>query len=173
MRTHRNRTWMNTPMKLPRLLICVLSLGGVLLSGAASAQADRSSPGAQSRAPVLLALVDSLPDTVPRFRLIRLPGESTREAVLLPSDATPELLTQALETLRMVWVHDEGSQPGEMLRLKGGTAETHRRRAFPWAGRVLHDLHEAQPRQIPGVGSVRAVQIWLTPLPAAAAGRPQ
>lgn len=173
MRTHRNRTWMNTPMKLTHLLICVLSIGGVLRSGRASAQADQSSPRAESRAPVLLALVDTLPDTVPRFRIIRLPGESAREAVLLPSDATPELLTQALDALRMIWVHDKRSQPGEMLRLNGGKAETRPRRTLPWAGRVLHDLREAHRRQVPGVGSVRAVQIWLAPLPAGAAGRSQ
>lgn len=160
-------------MMIPRLLICLLSFGGVSLSGTASAQADRSSPRAQSRAPILLAVVDTLPDTAPRFRIIRLPGESAREAVLLPSDATPELLTQALEALRMIWVHDKGSQPGELLRLNGGKAETRPHRAVPWAGRVLHDLREAHRRQIPGVGSVRAVQIWLAPLPAGAAQRTQ
>jgi hypothetical protein len=164
---------MNTLMKIPRLLICLLSFGGVLLSDTASSQVDRSSPRAQSRAPVLLAVVDTLPDTVPRFRIIRLPGESAREAVLLPSDAGPELLTQAVEALRRVWAHDRGLQPGEMLRLNGGKAETHKRRTFPWAGRVLQDLREAHPRRIPGVGYVRAVQIWLAPLPARAGERRQ
>lgn len=126
--------------------------------------------------PVLLALVDSLPDTGPRFRIVRLAGESVRDVVLLPPDAHSDLLAEAVETLRMVWTRDGAggaAEGGAMFRRVPRTAQPRPRRVPPWSARVLHDLREARPRQVPGVGRVRTVQIWLAPLPAGAArGQP-
>lgn len=152
---------------MPRLLTHLLAIGSMLFSATAGAQPERNVPGDGSRAPVLIAVVDTLPD----FRIIRLPGESVRQAVLLPSSATPEMLTEALETLRVVWARDDDrmNAPGMMMRRVTRTAALRTRIVLPWAERVLHDLRDAHRRRVPGVGDVRAVQIWLAPLPAGAA----
>ncbi len=157
-----------------RSLFYILTFGAALLGClpvSVSAQADQSA----ARSPVLIALVDTLPDTTPRFRVVRLAGESRREVVLLPADATPDLLTAALETLRVLWAGggDDASVAvgGAMFRRAPATAETRPARVLPWADRVLRDLRDARPRHVPGVGHVRAVQIWLAPLPASAVKR--
>lgn len=150
------------------LLIGLLALGWALPGRQASAQAHQS----PARVPVLLASVDSLTDTAPRFRLVRLAGESVRDVVLLPPDANPDLLAEALETLRMVWARGGAAgtpDAGVMFRRVPGTTQPRPRRVPPWSDRVLHDLREARPRQVPGIGHVRTVQIWLAPLPAGAA----
>lgn len=154
-------------MNMPRLLSFVFTVCAMLLSDRASAQAGRNGAGEPSRAPVLLAIVDTLPD----YRIIRLAGASPREAVLLPSDATPELLSEALETLRVVWARDDGLHPAATVMLRRGTrtGDSHPQRVLPWAERVLQDLQAAHRRHVPGLGHVSAVQIWLAPLPAAAA----
>jgi hypothetical protein len=135
----------------------------------ASAQAHQSA----ARVPVLLAVVDSLPDTGPRFRIVRQAGASVRQVVLLPPDANPELLAEAVETLRMLWTRGEDggtADAGAIFRRVPTTTQPPAARRVPsWAGRVLHDLREARPRQVPGIGHVRTVQIWLAPLPAGAA----
>jgi hypothetical protein len=155
-------------LHMRNLLICILTLGCGLLGRPVSAQADQRA----ARVPVLLAVVDSLPDTGLRFRIVQMVGESVRDVVLLPPDANPDLLAEALETLRMVWTR--GGDPGTagggvMFRRAESRTEPRPRRVPPWSDRVLHDLREARPRQIPGVGHVRAVQIWLAPRPAGAA----
>lgn len=153
------------------LVFFLLTLGCVFLGRPASAQEHQS--GGAARVPVLLAFVDSLPDTGPRFRIVRLAGESVRDVILLPPDANPDLLTEALETLRMVWTRygGGGAADGALFRRVPSTSQLRPRRVLPWSDRVLHDLRESRPRQVPGVGHVRTVQIWLTPLPAGAARR--
>lgn len=151
-------------------LICILALGGVLLAHPARAQADRST----ARVPVLLAVVDSLPDTNSGFRIVQLAGESARHVVLLSSDASPDVLTGAVETLRIVLARsgESGSAGGggALYRTVPGTTGSHPRRVLPWAERVLRDLRMAHPRHVPDVGHVRAVQIWLAPHPRGVVG---
>jgi hypothetical protein len=153
-----------------KLLIFGLSVSGALFAGTtARAQAEQSAASAL-RSPVLLALVDTLPDTQPRFRIIRMAGASAQDVVLLPVDASPELLTDALEALRMVWAATatggRGTPEGVFRRAHGKT-EGGPQRVIPWAGRVMSDLRQARERHVPGVGRVRAVRIWLAPRPAA------
>lgn len=154
------------------LLICLVTLGWALLGPPASAQARQSA----ARVPVVLAVVDSLSDSDPRFRIVRVAGESVRHVVLLPPDADPELLAQAVETLRIVWTRDgddRTADAGALFRRVARTSQPRPRRVPTWSDRVLHDLREARPRQVPGVGHVRTVQIWLAPLPAGVApGQP-
>lgn len=151
------------------LLICLLTLGCALVGPSASAQAHQRA----TRVPVLLVVVDSLPDTSPRFRIVRQAGASERHVVLLPPDADPELFAEAVATLRMLWTRAaEGGKAdaGAMFRrVPSTTQRMAARRAPSWAERVLHDLREARPRAVPGVGHGRTVQIWLTPLAAGGA----
>lgn len=88
---------------------------------------------------------------------------------------SPVLLTEALKTLRLVWAqgNSRADAAGEhaLFRRSPATAAARPRRVLPWAARVLDDLREAPPRHVPGVGRVKAVQIWLAPMPAHAVGR--
>jgi hypothetical protein len=149
----------------------VLACGALLVGTAASAQADHS---AVARAPVLVALVESLPGPEPRFRIIRIAGEPVQHAILLPADASPGLLSSAVEALRLVWAHtpdQSADSPGASYRLRSGTTDSAARRGtLPWAERVIADLRAEPERNVPGVGRARAVRIWLVPLPRAAMG---
>jgi hypothetical protein len=155
-----------------KTLIFVLAAGSSFIPGkAASAQPDHGTGRSAPRIPVLLAVVDTLPDAEPRFRIVTLAGESARDVVLLPENATPELLATAVETLRMVWAGagDASYTPTGMFRRAPGETETRSPRMLPWGERVINDLRHARERHVPGVGHVRTVQIWLAPMPAAAA----
>jgi hypothetical protein len=158
-------------LQMLKPLIFVLALGGSMFPGTtASAQSDHGAAHGAPRIPVLLAVVDTLQDTKSRFRIVRLAGESARHVVLLPENATPELLTEAVETLRLVWTRAGGSSdaPTGMYRRAPGQTETRSPRVLSWGERVINDLRHAPERHVPGVGHVRAVQIWLAPLPATA-----
>jgi hypothetical protein len=146
-------------------LICILGLAGLLRGHPAYTQTDRSTV----RVPVLLAVVDSLPGTGSGFRIVQLAGESARNVVLLSPNASPDALTEAVETLRAVLaLRGGGGSAGggsAMYRAAPGTTDSRSRRVLPWAERVLRDLRMAHPRHVPDVGHVRAVQIWLAPHP--------
>lgn len=154
---------------MPKLLIFLSWFGSALLSGEA-ARAQPLEGGAPSRIPVLLVALDTLPTTEPRFRIVRLGDNSARYMILLPDDAAPEVLSEAVEALRIVWAtgpHPDA--PHAMLRVAPSQpARSRPRRMLPWGDRVLRDLREARARHVPDVGHVRAVQIWLTPLPVGA-----
>lgn len=152
---------------LKRLIVLVL-LGGALSAGAASGQNGHGMAGSASRIPVLLAVVDTLPYTAPRFRIVRLADNSARYVVVLPADVTSELLSEAVENVRIVSVQPDPETPRAMFRAAPGTADSRPRRELPWAERVIRDLRDARERHVPGVGQVRAVQIWLAPRPAEA-----
>lgn len=86
------------------------------------------------------------------------------DVIVLRSDATVEQLSdavRALMTIRQLG-GDTASSPG-IMRMRPrpvgpGRAAAH---PVPWAGRVLADLKKAEPRDVPGLGRVRAVKIWL------------
>jgi hypothetical protein len=160
--------------KMLKLLIFVLSFSGAMLTGTtARAQAHQSAASA-SRTPVLLALVDTLPKTEARFRIVRVAGAPAQDVVLLPVDADPELLTDALETLRMIWAASATGgrdTPEGVFRRAHGRTESGPRRVIPWGERVMSDLRKARERHVPGVGYVRAVRIWLAPHPATESGQ--
>lgn len=112
------------------------------------------------RVPALVAFVDTLPQDVPRFRILR---DGVRDVILLPPDADAELLTLAVEALGLA---RSQSPTGQLLLRVGGAeaagaAGNAARRVLPWAGRVLADARNAREQHVPGVGRVRAVQIWL------------
>jgi hypothetical protein len=150
-----------------RLLSLVISVS--LLSGTgASGQAAPGVPGAASRAPVLVATIDSLLGE-PRFRIVRLAGGPVRDVILLPRDADPALLSEAVEALRLIWAHDRNRGDGlATFRLRRMAAESPSRPVLPWAERVITDLRTAPERSVPGVGRGRTLQIWVArPHPAA------
>lgn len=113
------------------------------------------------RVPVTVALVQRLPVQSEPYVLMRRAGEAPQDVILLPADATPELLSSAVSSLLTVRLQ-RGDVPirTEMVRLssrRGGRAQAR----FPWTPRVMADLQRAAPAELAGVGRVPSVEIWL------------
>lgn len=145
-----------TPMSKPiRILLVAAVLGAALPWRDAAAQEPR---GSRARVPALVAISPELHGTEARFRLARFGGDAPRDVILLAPDADAAVLTHAVEALLAVRRHSgDAAASDAMLR----TPERPRARVLPWAARVLQDVRAAAPRQIPGVGRLPAVQIWL------------
>jgi hypothetical protein len=118
--------------------------------------------GAPARVPVSVALVERLPVPDAPFVLLRDADAEPRDVILLPVDATPEVLSEAIEALLVVR-HQRGDQPEEsgIVRLARPSGQSRARPRLPWAPRVLADLRRAPAREIGGVGTVPVVEIWL------------
>lgn len=116
----------------------------------------------KERVPLTIALVRELPHAGAPYEIHRRTSGAARDVLLLPRTATAEELSDALRsalTARLV-TGDTASEAAVLLvRPRGRNAAI--RAAFPWADRVLKDLHGAHQRMVPGVGMVQAVVIWL------------
>lgn len=113
----------------------------------------------RARVPAWVAIDPGMEGTDTRFRLARHAGSTPHDVILLEPNADAATLTQAVEAL-LAARRAGGDMPtsGALLRVR----QPHQgARVLPWAGRVLDDVRAAPARQIPGVGRVRAVQIWL------------
>jgi hypothetical protein len=143
-------------MNLRRNSLCVVA-ALVLHSWAISdvhAQARRP-----TRVAVTVALVDRLPDSV---SILRRKNVEPLDVILLHTSADARQLSSAVYDLLMVRQvgGDTAETPGRM-RVRANQRGT--RPVLPWAERVMAHLRRAEPRAIRGVGTVRAVQIWLPP----------
>lgn len=130
--------------------------------GHAQAAQPRSAAGA--RVPALLVLVDTLSQEAPGYRILRFPvdGDVPSDVILLPRSADPELITDAIQALQMIRSHVQNRVDAPaMLRVRVDGRRVGRGRVLPWAGRVLGDLRSAAPRDLAGLGNVRAIRIWL------------
>jgi hypothetical protein len=144
---------------------CTLLLIG--LSRAVAAQTTAVPPPrahGQPRVPVTVALQDTA-TAAPGFRILRRVDQHPRDVILLTGPADAETLSKAVRHLlrvRMV-AGDTAARTGEVRvrRLDSGAQTA--QRPYPWAERVVRDLHAAPPQEISGVGAVRAVQIWFPP----------
>lgn len=122
----------------------------------AAAQSTRSAP----RTPALVALSSDLRGAETPFRLVRFGANSPRDMILLAPDADASVLTQAVEAL-MIVRRQSGDDANRVSATFRARRPQQRPRVLPWAARVLQDVRSATPREIPGVGRVQAVQIWL------------
>ena len=132
-------------------------------AGDARAQASPGTGrGAPARVPVSVAVVERLPVPGAPFVLLRNADAEPRDVILLPPDATPELLSEAVAALLVVR-QQRGDQPEEsgIVRLAHGSGQSRARPRLPWAPQVLADLRRAPAREIGGVGTVPMVEIWL------------
>jgi hypothetical protein len=132
-----------------------------LFPASAAAQA-RQTPGAPTRVPVTIAIVERLPVPDAPFVVLRRPSAAQRDVILLPSDADASLLSEAVRML-LVARQAGGDTPASAatLRVRPQRGRTTRRPVLPWAQRVLSDLRRADARPVEGVGAVPAVEIWL------------
>lgn len=132
-----------------------------LISAPAAVQGQDPVRTRASRVPVTVALVQRLPAPGEPYVLMRRAGEAPQDVILLPADATPEVLSTAVSSLLAVRLQ-RGDVPvrTEMVRLstrRGGRAQPR----FPWTPRVMADLRRAAPAELAGVGRVPSVEIWL------------
>ena len=141
-----------------KLLLLVLAAvvsaaGAVPDSGALHAQA-----ASRARVPAWVAISPEMDEAVP-FRLARFAGRAPHDVILLAPHADAATLTQAVEAL-LAARRTGGDTPASdaLLRVRQPVQDA---RVLPWAARVLQDVQAAEPRQLPGVGRVRAVRIWL------------
>lgn len=125
------------------------------------AQQTPTAPRAPTRVPAAVALTDSLPVPGAPYLILRNPGGSRRDVILLPTGADAALLSDAVRTLlaaRQAGGDTAAETATLRLRPRSGIPP---RRGFPWAARVMADVRRAAPGPVPGVGSARAVEIWL------------
>lgn len=89
-------------------------------------------------------------------------GPGRADVLVVGPGATASQLSDAVRTLltsRSV-DGDTASRLGT-FRMRTHQANGASRTPFPWTSRVLADVRAAPLRELPGVGRVRAVRIWL------------
>lgn len=146
-----------------RRILFGLSLAILPISANSSASAAQTSdlerPG---RVPVTIVLTDHLPPDS-RFVILRSPTSDRRDVIALRLDATTTDLSEAVNTL-LTARQASGDIPSikQTLRIRPpGSPKAKGQREYPWIPRVLGDLRRATHTDVPEVGRVRAVQIWL------------
>ncbi|HZG44090.1 MAG TPA: hypothetical protein VEY93_14175 [Longimicrobium sp.] len=147
-----------------RYLIALLiaSAASPVCGGAAHSQPNQTIPVERSRIPALLVIVDTLSTINPRYRILRTSGDPVSDAILLPRNADPEMVTEAILALQMIRQRAPGvgTAPAE-LRMRTVSEAHPMRRVLPWAGRIIGDLRRAPYGDMAPLGRVRSIQIWL------------
>jgi hypothetical protein len=96
------------------------------------------------------------------YRVLRFGGNAPHDVILLGSSADGNTLTRAIEALLAARrVSSDLASSDATFRVHSATRRT--RTPLPWADRVLRDVRVAAPREVPRVGRVQAVRIWLPP----------
>lgn len=114
-----------------------------------------------TRVPVTVALVDTLPATVP-FRILRRLDLDPRDVIVLSRSADSVSLSAAVEQLRLIrQVQGDTATSSGMVRIRPRGGMGRGSQVLPWARRVVTDLHAAAPQPVAGVGTVPMVVIWL------------
>lgn len=123
--------------------------------------AAQQQPLQPSRVPVLVAVVDALPHSGSAFLIERHRNRNPGDVILIGPDATAHDLSEAIHALVLIRRH-AGAQVTSSGTMRVRPAGNVRRRSpLPWAARVIADLKHAARRDVPGVGVVSAVEIWL------------
>ena len=153
-------THSHSEVEMSRIYFSV-ALGVLLIPMLASRAAGQAAAGQQRRVPVTVIFSDRVPSDS-RFVVQRVPGAARRDRILLRSGATAEDLMAAINTLLSARQIEGDVPPIERtMRIRPTQAHTYRRTPYAWIARVLTDLRQAPPTDIPGIGRAQAVQVWL------------
>jgi hypothetical protein len=149
-----------------RFTIVPIFLALLALSrGSAAAQQPESQQRRPTRVPVTLAMADT-PSAVP-YRIIRRADQAPYDVVLFSASADSAAASDAISDLILMrQVQGDTVPTGDaagMMRVQGAGGGRVESRPIPWAGRVMRDLTNAARKDVPGVGTLRSVQIWLPP----------
>jgi hypothetical protein len=143
------------------VLGALVALAPVVLVGQ-DADGNRSGRHAPTRVPLTIALVQVLPHRSAPFEIQRRTSGEVRDVVLLPETATAEQLSDAIRgVLTARLVDGDTATHARTVRVRPRSAGAAQHPPFPWTHRVLADLRRAPLRTVAGVGTVRAVKIWL------------
>jgi hypothetical protein len=116
-----------------------------------------------TRVPVTVALAEQL-DGDASAVILRRSNVAPHDVILLrAAGANGRQLSEAvldLLTIREKMGDTPSTTAAVRVRPKAG-APGRVRRELPWAQRVVNDVRKAEVQDIPRVGNVRAVQIWL------------
>jgi hypothetical protein len=155
-----NESGMRTIMTKRSLCTVVVVIAA--LCAITDAQAQPRQARNLRRVPVTVAFVDSLPVPGTSFVVRRRPTETPSDVILLRPDAGAGELSDAIRTL-LTARQAGGDFPitAATVRMRPHQRVPGQRPAFPWGQRVLHDMARAAPRPVAGVGTVRAVEIFL------------
>lgn len=143
------------------------STAGIVLavigsSGRLPAQSEPSVNTRHSRVPVTIAIAEGFPHPDVPYVIYRTPGRVRQDVILLRGDADAQTVSEAVRTLLLTRRQggDLSSSPS-LLRSRRSKDGPGGSVPLPWAPRVLDTLHAANVGEIQGIGSVRAVEIWL------------
>ena len=146
---------------LPSILLVLLALS----SAPAAAQQGEGQPRRPTRVPVTLMMADT-PSAEP-YRIIRRADQAPYDVVVFSAAADSAALSHAVsELLLLRQVQGDTvtvAAVGGMMRVRGTGGARADTRPIPWAGRVMRDLANAPRKDVPGVGALRSVLIWLPP----------
>src|ERR1044072_6523672 len=156
-----------------RNLSAMIALALIFAASPRPAAAQQSAtPRAPARVPVTVALVESALPGNESWVVQRRPDVSPADVILLRTTADAGQLAEAVRTLLVIRQAD-GDRPtvGRTLRIRPRQRHRGAAREIPWIPRVWADLRRAKPREVAGLGTVRAVDIWLPPQHRRAAAR--
>lgn len=144
--------------------LCALTLGVGPVS-VASLGAQAGTAPAKRRVPVTVVISDGLAAHAP-FVIHRRPDSDPRDVIVLKRDATALDLADAIRVLLSSRaIAGDTSQTRVILRRRPDQKSGVTARQYPWVPRVLGDLRRAEHKDIPHVGRVPAIEIWLPPQP--------
>ncbi len=139
----------------------LLVLAGLLQLGQPALTSAQSQPTA-TRVPVTIALSDSPLRRNAAFEIRRETGQVPYDVILLRRDADAEQLSIALRALMEIrQVRGDIPTSSAVMQSRKQRIREDARTTFPWAQRVIDDLRTAAPKQLRGIGSLRAVEVWL------------
>jgi hypothetical protein len=145
-------------MKLRTFLLVIVALGGT----APDTAAQQPRRGATRRVAATIVLVDSITQPDAPFVVVRRPGSTPADLILIRTGVDAAGLSDAIRgLLNARRANGDFAGFAATFRVRPQQRGVSARPAFPWAARVLNDLHRAEPREISGMGRLRAVQIWL------------
>jgi hypothetical protein len=133
-----------------------------LLTATRDVDAQSSRVYRPARVPAAVVLVDRLPVPGAQFVVQRRPDLNHADVILLLPSAGPSELSDAVRTL--ITARQAGGDfpiDKATIRMRPKPGAQPARRIFPWSERVLTDLHGATPRAVSGLGTVRAIEIFL------------
>jgi hypothetical protein len=146
-------------MRIATLFLALVA--PLTVASGTAAQTRTSQNHSAGRVPATLAMMDRLPAADAQYLILRRTDASPADVILLPLDANPQMLSDAVHALLLTRRNLGGDVPEANAAVRARYHDVHTRPVLPWAGRVLNDLQHAAPRSIAGVGDARAVVIWL------------
>ena len=147
-----------------------VALGALLAFSRAPTYAQEPGGPGQSelpptRVPVTVALQDTTDESA-SYRILRRTEAAPFDVIVLTGKANALMLSDAILELLLVRraQGDTATSNGAVrLRWSRPNAGSARVPRYPWAQRVVNDLRRADVRDVHGIGTVRAVEIWLPP----------